>query len=217
MTMTREFCLAIAATSLLLASCGKPSAPAAGSEPPSAGALAPSAARAFAPSATAEKALPVVKGQPGDIPDTQLFIKFRSASGGYSVEAPEGWARTENGGSVEFTDHFDGEQVSVSAGAAAVTVDSVQARQVPAIRAGARAVTIEGVTRTTLGNGTTVIEIAYSSNSEPDIVTGKQVRLSDVTYLYYRRGTVAALTLWAPSGADNVDQWKRISESFRWQ
>lgn len=210
MNTTRVFCLALAATSLLLASCGKSSAPATASAPPS-------ASGAFAPSAAAETPLPVLKGAAGDIPDTQVFITFRSASGGYSVEAPEGWARTENGNNVKFTDHFDGEQVSLSASPAAPTVDSARVRQVPAILGSSRAVTIEVVRSAILGNGTAVIVIAYSSNSEPDVVTGKQVRLSDLTYLYYRRGTVAALTLWAPSGTDNVDQWKRISESFRWQ
>jgi hypothetical protein len=209
MIATRMLCLALAATSLLLASCGKSSAPAPASAPPSAGAVAPLVA--------AEKPLPVVKGLPGDIPDTQVFITFRSASGGYSVEAPEGWARTENGSNVKFTDHFDGERVGVSASAAAPTVDSARANQVPAIFATGRAVTIEVVKSATLSNRTPVIEIAYSSNSAPDAVTGKQVRLSDLTYLYYSRGKVAALTLWAPNGTDNVDQWKRISESFRWQ
>jgi hypothetical protein len=25
------------------------------------------------------------------------------------------------------------------------------------------------------------------------------------------------VTLWAPKGADNVDQWNRMSKSFQWQ
>ena len=65
-------------------------------------------------------------------------------------------------------------------------------------------------------HGKAVVYVAYTSNSDPDPVTGKKVRLDNVTYYYYHQGTLAALTLWAPSGADNADQWKRISESFRW-
>ena len=31
-----------------------------------------------------------------------------------------------------------------------------------------------------------------------------------------KSGKMAILILWAPIGADNADQWKLISESFRW-
>jgi hypothetical protein len=48
-------------------------------------------------------------------------------------------------------------------------------------------------------------------------VTGKQVRLEEEIYLFYNHGTLAMLQLWAPQGADNVDQWKRMVESFHWQ
>ena len=64
--------------------------------------------------------------------------------------------------------------------------------------------------------GSTAIAVTYTSNSDPDPVTAKQVRLEDVTYYFYRQGSLAALTLWAPAGADNVDQWKLMSESFKW-
>lgn len=158
-----------------------------------------------------------VKGAAGDIPDTQVFVTYRSTSGKYSVDAPEGWARSENGAEVRFTAQFDGEQVAVHASATPPTIDSVQHEQVPAIQKHGRAVTIEGVKAVTLANGMAVVRIEYSSNSDPDPVTGKQVRLSDITSVYYRDGKVAELTLWAPSGTDNVDQWKRLTESFRWQ
>jgi hypothetical protein len=58
--------------------------------------------------------------------------------------------------------------------------------------------------------------IVYNSNSAPNAVTGKQLRLENNRYLFYRAGKIAALDLSAPAGADNVDQWKQIAESFRW-
>jgi hypothetical protein len=58
--------------------------------------------------------------------------------------------------------------------------------------------------------------IVYTSNSDPNPVTGKQVRIENNSYLYFKNGTLATLTLWAPVGADNVDQWARISRSFKW-
>ena len=39
---------------------------------------------------------------------------------------------------------------------------------------------------------------------------------SDVDFIDKFDGVAAILFLWAPMGADNADQWKLISESFRW-
>jgi hypothetical protein len=61
------------------------------------------------------------------------------------------------------------------------------------------------------------VKITATLNSAPDPVTGKQLRLEEDIYLFYRNSTEAMLQLWAPQGADNVDQWKRISESFQWK
>jgi hypothetical protein len=58
--------------------------------------------------------------------------------------------------------------------------------------------------------------ITYTSNSDPNSVTGKQVRLENNRYLFFKNGKLATLTLSAPAGADNVDQWARIAHSFRW-
>ena len=49
-----------------------------------------------APSQTAvqgETPVAPEKNPPGDIPDTQVFVEYRSAGGGYQLEVPEGWAR----------------------------------------------------------------------------------------------------------------------------
>jgi predicted small lipoprotein YifL len=207
--MTIALTLALAAVFASLAGCGKPAPPQAVTQPASAAPVGASAA--------AEKPLPESAGSAGDIPDTQVFVSYRSEHGKYSLDAPEGWARTENGADVKFADHFDGVQVRISAGTTAPTVDSVQREQVPALQKNGRAVTIGTIKAMALDNGVSVVAIEYGSNSDPDPVTGKQVRLDNVTYVFYRPGTLAELTLWAPTGADNVDQWKRISESFRWQ
>jgi hypothetical protein len=145
-----------------------------------------------------------------------VFITYTSTTGGYALEVPEGWARSEHGADVRFTDKFDGVQVTLSKSATPPTVSSVQREQVPALEHQGRAVKIEGVKTKPMPYGHSVFCIVYTANSDPDPVTGKQVRLDNVTYYYYRQGTLAALTLWAPTGADNIDQWKRISESFRW-
>jgi hypothetical protein len=121
-----------------------------------------------------------------------------------------------HGSDVKFTDKFDGEQVALSKTAMPPTVSSVQRDQAPALQRHGRAVTIQGVKTKSMPHGNAVVYVVYTSNSAPDPVTGKQIRLDNVTYYYYHQGTLASLTLWAPRGADNADQWKRISESFRW-
>src|ERR1700719_2737485 len=69
-------------------------------------------------SSTTEKAVSSVEtpiaaevNPPGDIPDTQAFIKYTNTAGSYQLEVPEGWARTEKGTDVNFVNKFDGVKV----------------------------------------------------------------------------------------------------------
>ena len=43
--------------------------------------------------------------------------------------------------------------------------------------------------------------IVYTSNSDPNAATDKQIRLENNRYLFYRTGHEAALTFSAPAGA----------------
>jgi hypothetical protein len=58
---------------------------------------------------------------------------------------------------------------------------------------------------------------SYLSSSPPDAVTGKSIRLEHNVYVYPKGSRIAVLDLWAPQGSDNVDQWKKIAQSFRWK
>jgi len=152
---------------------------------------------------------------PGDIPDTQAFIKYMNTSGGYQLEVPEGWARTEKGADVTFVNKFDGVKVRVARAAAAPSAISVRANEVKQIESQGHAVTISDVSEAELPAGKAIV-VKYSSNSDPNPVTTTRVRLEDVTYIFFKNGKEAMLTVWAPQGADNADQWNRISQSFRW-
>jgi hypothetical protein len=61
-----------------------------------------------------------------------------------------------------------------------------------------------------------VVLIVYTSNSEPNAVTNRQIRLENNRYLFFKAGKIVTLDLSAPVGADNVDQWKLMAESFHW-
>jgi len=154
---------------------------------------------------------------PGDIPDSQAFVKYTNVGSGYQLEVPEGWARTESGADVTFVNKFDGVKVHVASASAsaAPTAASAQANEVKQIQSQGHAVTITGVSEVTLPAGKAIV-IKYTSNSDPNPVTNKRLRLENQVYLFYKNGKEAQLTVWAPLGADNVDQWNRMSKSFRW-
>jgi hypothetical protein len=79
-----------------------------------------------------------------------------------------------------------------------------------------RAVRVTAVKHVKLPAGE-AIRIVYTSNSEPNAVTNKQVRLENERYLFFKDGKLVTLELYAPKGADNVDQWQLMSNSFRWK
>lgn len=153
---------------------------------------------------------------PGDIPDSQVFVSYASPKGGYELDVPEGWARTSQDGDVVFTSKLDGLSVTVTEAKAIPDLQSVRKNQAERLRKTGRAVAIKSIGDSRRQNGPAV-RMVFESNSEPNPVTNKQVRLENNTYIYYRNGRVAELRLWAPVGADNIDQWDRISNSFRWR
>src|SRR5580700_11483877 len=44
---------------------------------------------------------------PGDIPDSTVYVAYRSGSGQYEVKVPEGWARTTSPAGISFTDKLN--------------------------------------------------------------------------------------------------------------
>jgi hypothetical protein len=151
------------------------------------------------------------KNPPGDIPDDQVFVSYTSSAGGYSLKVPEGWARSERGSNVAFIDKFDGVTVTVDAVASAPTVKDIVAR----LEKSEKGFKLGSAKEIRLPAGSALL-ITYTSESEANPVTNKRIRLEDEAYVFYKNGKMATLILWAPMGADNADQWKLISESFRW-
>ncbi|WP_246717523.1 hypothetical protein [Oricola nitratireducens] len=164
--------------------------------------------------AHAEKAVAPEKNPPGDIPDTQVFIDYTSPEG-FTLKVPEGWARTDRADGASFVDKLDGVIVTVGNADAAPTPESIKADYLPAMEASVRAIKVESVKSVKMPAGPAIL-IVYSSNSEPNPVTNKQVRQENNRYLFFKSGKLVALDLYAPFGADNVDQWQLMSHSFRW-
>jgi hypothetical protein len=166
------------------------------------------------PALAAEKSVPVENNPPGDIPDTQVFIDYLSPLG-FTMKVPEGWARSDRADGASFVDKLDGVIVSVSKAVSAPTVESVKSTAMADLKTAERAVTVASVKAVKLPAGP-AIRVVYTSNSEPNAVTNKQIRLENERYLYFKDGKLVTLELYAPKGADNVDQWQLMSGSFRW-
>ncbi|MDQ1436178.1 MAG: hypothetical protein QOF59_2994 [Actinomycetota bacterium] len=151
----------------------------------------------------------------GDIPDNQAFVKYASAGGTFSVQVPEGWARTNTGAVTTFAAHFNSIRIASTRRAVAPTAATARSIDVPAVQAGAQGFVLRNVSEVTRPAGTVVL-ITYRAQSAADPVTGKSVVLDVERYEYWRNGTSVTLTLSAPKGADNVDPWKKVTESFAW-
>ena len=150
---------------------------------------------------------------PGDIPDSTVYVAYRAGPGQYEVKVPEGWARTASPAGVSFTDKLNTITIQTSR-AAAPTMASARA-EVPVIRRSVHGFALAGLSTVSRPAGTAVL-IRYSADSQPDPVTGKVYTDGIERYEFYRNGTEAVLTLAGPAGADNVDPWRMVTNSFRW-
>jgi len=152
----------------------------------------------------------------GDIPDNQVFVAYTPPTGGFSIKVPEGWARTEAGGAVTFTDKLNSIRMESVSTASAPTVQSAEQNELPAIRAAAKNFQAGKVTAVTRKAGPAVL-LTYMADSAPDPVTGKVVHDAVERYEFWKSGTEVILTLSGPQGADNVDPWRIVTDSFGWK
>jgi len=147
----------------------------------------------------------------GDIPDNQAFIVFRNPVGGYVIKYPEGWAQRGSGKRVGFRDKNNIVRVIVT-GAGAETVGSARAEL-----ARLSGVTIRSAPHALLVSGRPVVKVVYSTESAPNAVTGKRVRLVVDRYYLSDGRRRAVIDLGTPEGVDNVDAYRLMIESFRWR
>ncbi len=150
----------------------------------------------------------------GDIPDTQAFVDYSPAGGGYRVQVPEGWARTDSAAATLFSDKYNTIRIETAAARIAPTVQSGQA-ELSAMKATEKGFTPGGGASAARQAGAAVL-ITYQSDSAVNQVTGKVVSQAVERYEFFQNGTTVVLTLSAPVGSDNVDPWRTITDSFRW-
>jgi hypothetical protein len=106
---------------------------------------------------------------------------------GYSLKYPEGWTKKGSDRDLRFSDKDNSIHLVVGSGRAPVKLVHGRAK----------------VTLKRLG--------------PPNPVTGKRPVLLIDRYFYGKSGRRATLDLATPKGVDNVDAYRLISNSFRWQ
>lgn len=165
--------------------------------------------------APSQAPVPPESNPPGDIPDTTVFVPYHSAAGGFTIRVPEGWARSTSRGSVSFVNNLNSITIRWIRVASPPTPASARSVDVPELRTAELAFRLKSISGTTL-HGQRAVLIVYESNSKPNPVTGKQYRLVVERFELFHRGEEAILSLSSPVGADNVDPWRTVSESFSW-
>jgi hypothetical protein len=169
-----------------------------------------------APAGTGSATAGALESNPsGDIPDNQAFVPFRDASGLFTVTVPEGWAQTTSGGAVVFSDKYNEIRVLTRSTPNAPSPTSVTNGDLPAIKASSKGFAAGGVSTVTRKAGVAVLA-TYRANSAPNTVTGKYAVEAVERYSFYRSGHEVILTLAAPVGSDNVDPWRKVTDSFSW-
>lgn len=155
---------------------------------------------------------PAETNPPGDIPDTTAYVPWTRADGKISFVHPEGWAQTIVPDGVMFTDKLNSVTVS-SAPGAVPTVANVEAQINPTLGGPGRATRILRTEMTSLPAGPAV-RVTWQVNSPPDAVTGKIYRDEVVTYLVGSTGQVVRMDLSGAIGSDNVDPYRKMSQSL---
>jgi hypothetical protein len=215
----RFFAVGVTAASLtvVLVACSKGSSPVPGSTTgattsgtvPATGANNPPTSGASGPHATESNPA-------GDIPDTQAFVTYTPPGQSFSVQIPEGWSRTTSGQATLFTDKYNSIRVESIARPAAITVAYAQNTEIAGIRASTPNFS-PGKVQSVQRKAGTAILITYRTDSAPNPVTGKVAVEAVERYEFWRNGTEVVLTLSAPVGSDNVDPWRKITDSFSWR
>jgi hypothetical protein len=152
----------------------------------------------------------------GDIPDTQAFVAYTPADKKFTVQVPEGWAQTASGQGVLFSDKYNSIRIQSVSVPSAPTPAYAQSTEVPGIRAAATAFAPGRVQSVDRHAGAAIL-ITYRVDSAPNPVTGKVAVEAVERYEFWKNGTEVVLTLSAPVGSDNVDPWRKVTDSFAWQ
>ncbi|GAB3443209.1 lipoprotein [Phycicoccus ginsengisoli] len=203
-----------------LAACGASNGTAAPTNPSTSTAAgsssAPSGPRVTANAGTIAPSHATESNPPGDIPDNQAYVSYTPPGVALTVKVPEGWARSSQGGVTSFSDKLNTIQIQITKATAAPSEATVRDQDLPHLRTTVPNYAKGKVAAVARHAGTGVLA-TYQGDSAPNPVTGKVVRDAFERYTFFHKGTRVDLTLSGPTNADNVDPWRIVTDSLRWQ
>jgi hypothetical protein len=164
-------------------------------------------------SGTAAETTPPEDNPIGDIPDTQVYVPFASSDGSFTLSVPEGWAQKVDGTAITFTDKLNRVRIDARPAASPPSPESVQHDELSSAKPSNGGFAIQVVRR----NAGDVVLATYQAVAAPNPVTGKAGTDDVERYSFWRQGREVILTLSGPVGADNVDPWRTITDSFQWR
>jgi hypothetical protein len=202
--MTRLSVLTVAlASAIALAGCGSSSTTSA--------ATATTSSSTWALSAEAQSAAT------GDIPDNQVFLVLKNEHGGYTMKYPEGWT-IQGSGSDKLTISDKNNLVRVVIARGPAPSPGSVATALSALKRSTPTLTFTAPQPFALPASPQAVKAVYTTESAPNPVTGKRVRLIVDRYvLPGPAGRVATVDLGTPQGVDNVDAYRKMSQSFTWR
>jgi hypothetical protein len=149
----------------------------------------------------------------GDVPDNAVFLTYKGASPGFSIQYVEGWQVTPQSDGVIIKDKDSSETVAIIAPPADVAA-YVASTDLPALQTqpGFKLIRQDAVK----AGKSTYVHLAFHLTSPPDSVTGKQVPQTVDRYYVPGPNGLAVVSLATPDGVDNVDAFRQMIESFTW-
>ena len=149
----------------------------------------------------------------GDVPDNAVFLTYRDASHGFSIQYVEGWQVKAGSDGVVIRDKDSSETVTVAPLPPDVGT-YITATDIPALQAQAG---FQLVKRDTVKVGSGSYDhLVVHLPAPPDPVTGKQVPSTVDRYYVAGPAGLAIVSLSTPDGVDNVDAFRQMIESFKW-
>ena len=167
-------------------------------------------------SSPAESQAPDVGGGTtyGDVPDNAVFLRYRQASLGFSIQYVEGWQVTTKPDGVAIKDKDSSETVQL-VDATSDVAGFIGSTDLPALRSQAG---FKLIKQDTVKIGTASLHrLTYHALSPADPVTGKQIPSTVDRYYVPGPAHLAIISLSTPDGVDNVDAFRQMIESFRWR
>jgi hypothetical protein len=206
--------IAIAVLTVAAAGCGSSGGSSTAASPASSSAASSSSAPGGAAPGAGALTAEARSVATGDIPDNQVFLTFHNTTSRYSIKFPEGWTQKGSGGDVTFSEKNNLVHIVVGPGAQP-TVASVGA-ELARLKAATPSISFTSPVSAHVTAGS-AIKSTYTTRSAPNPVTGKRVELIVDRYELANAGRRAIVDLATAHGVDNVDAYRMMINSFRWQ